>query len=303
MNVALSRDLTTKWFNFQKGIKKNPSRARTSQLYCELYKAGVRGSFQNVQTYVRKENPKYRLTICHVLPCVSSETIVIGGLQSGNIQMWNYTKENNSLCTCLEMDIQMFIVKHENIFHGKLMMNIWKEYPMKPGMGIGVSITKYHKTGSMNFNVVTFEGEEEVSFSGRPAADFKESAKKARIVARSLASEFGHDDDRRPMKIEAFREQSPAGPSSGSLLCMMMLSLLMDKPIGSDNAFTGTIETDGTIGMIGGINGKYNVIKKAGIQNFFVPEGNVREIVDPGAEVIPIANASQLAKLLFRPLL
>lgn len=64
------------------------------------------------------------------------------------------------------------------------------------------------------------------------------------------------------------------GPSAGLMFTLEILNQLLDEDItqGYDVAGTGTIDSDGTVGRIGGIDQKVIAADRAGIDIFFAPE-------------------------------
>nr|WP_281378680.1 S16 family serine protease [Paenibacillus phyllosphaerae] len=66
------------------------------------------------------------------------------------------------------------------------------------------------------------------------------------------------------------------GPSAGLMFALQTLDLLTagDLTAGLQVAGTGTIDADGTVGPIGGIDHKVVAADRAGAQVFLVPEKN-----------------------------
>jgi PDZ domain-containing protein len=64
------------------------------------------------------------------------------------------------------------------------------------------------------------------------------------------------------------------GPSAGLMFTLEILNQLLDEDItqGYDIAGTGTMESDGTVGRIGGIDQKIIAADRAGIDIFFAPD-------------------------------
>src|SRR5690606_25498735 len=64
------------------------------------------------------------------------------------------------------------------------------------------------------------------------------------------------------------------GPSAGLMFTLEILNQLLDEDItkGYDIAGTGTMESDGTVGRIGGIDQKVIAADRAGIDIFFAPD-------------------------------
>jgi PDZ domain-containing protein len=86
------------------------------------------------------------------------------------------------------------------------------------------------------------------------------------------------------------------GPSAGLMLTLGILDLVGDDDLtgGAVVAGTGTIDTDGTVGPIGGIPLKMVAAKEIGAELFLVPEGNCAEATaaaDPG---FPLAKVGTL---------
>ena len=63
------------------------------------------------------------------------------------------------------------------------------------------------------------------------------------------------------------------GPSAGASLTVATIAALENKKIKTDVMMTGTINTDGTIGEVGGILEKAKIAKELGAEVFLVPEG------------------------------
>jgi len=86
------------------------------------------------------------------------------------------------------------------------------------------------------------------------------------------------------------------GPSAGLMLTLGILDLVGDDDLtgGAVVAGTGTIDSDGTVGPIGGIPLKMVAAKDIGAELFLVPEGNCAEAAaaaDPG---FPLAKVGTL---------
>ncbi|HLC59036.1 MAG TPA: S16 family serine protease [archaeon] len=63
------------------------------------------------------------------------------------------------------------------------------------------------------------------------------------------------------------------GPSAGAALTIATIAALQNKPLNDSVMMTGTINSDGTIGPVGGILAKAKVAKDLGAALFLVPEG------------------------------
>jgi uncharacterized protein len=63
------------------------------------------------------------------------------------------------------------------------------------------------------------------------------------------------------------------GPSAGAAMTIAVMALLLDKPIASNVAITGTIMDGGYIGQVGGVIEKATAAKGYGVSLLLVPPG------------------------------
>ena len=91
-----------------------------------------------------------------------------------------------------------------------------------------------------------------------------------------------------------FKTGQIAGPSAGLVLALALYDLLTpdDLTAGRDIAGTGTLECDGGVGPIGGIQQKVAGARARGAEIFLAPLANIEEAraVADGIEVVPIAT-------------
>ncbi|MGC8648046.1 MAG: S16 family serine protease [Candidatus Micrarchaeia archaeon] len=62
-----------------------------------------------------------------------------------------------------------------------------------------------------------------------------------------------------------------SGPSAGAAMTMLAISALSGKPLASDFTMTGTINSNGAIGLIGGVYDKVSAAKSGGMRFVLVP--------------------------------
>lgn len=73
------------------------------------------------------------------------------------------------------------------------------------------------------------------------------------------------------------------GPSAGAAMTLLSYSMLTEKPLPPEVALTGTISSDGSIGMVGGVGAKAQAASKVGVKLFMIPTGEaVADIQDNG---------------------
>lgn len=77
------------------------------------------------------------------------------------------------------------------------------------------------------------------------------------------------------------------GPSAGAAAAVLASALLLDIPMQDDVAITGTINSGGTIGVVGGIKGKIKAASENGIKQVLIPKGT-RMYAEDDAEVLEI---------------
>lgn len=91
-----------------------------------------------------------------------------------------------------------------------------------------------------------------------------------------------------------FKTGKIAGPSAGLMLSLALFDLLTpeDLTAGREIAGTGTIDCDGGVGPIGGIQQKVAGAKAQGAEIFLAPLANIEEAraVGEGIEIVPIGT-------------
>lgn len=101
-----------------------------------------------------------------------------------------------------------------------------------------------------------------------------------------------------------FKVSQTGGPSGGLVFSIGLVELLteIDLMQGRHIAGTGTIDSRGIVGPIGGINEKILSAKKVGATIFFAPVGNAEEIANSpeGIRVITVATLAQAVSYLER---
>jgi len=90
--------------------------------------------------------------------------------------------------------------------------------------------------------------------------------------------------------------QDVGGPSAGLMLTLGILDLVgdTDLPSGKKIAGTGTIDPDGTVGPIGGIQLKMVAARDLGAVVFLVPADNCAEALQAPQPGLPLAKVSDL---------
>ncbi len=63
------------------------------------------------------------------------------------------------------------------------------------------------------------------------------------------------------------------GPSAGAAMTLLAYSVLSEKPLNKKVGITGTINSDGSVGVVGGIGAKAKIASENGIELLMIPSG------------------------------
>jgi len=99
-----------------------------------------------------------------------------------------------------------------------------------------------------------------------------------------------------------------AGPSAGASIATLTFAMLDNIELNKDYAITGTINSGGLIGPVGGLKAKVEAAKKAGLKRVFIPAGEILVKVDNtttdlnnlskqlGIDVVEVSTLSEAVK-------
>jgi PDZ domain-containing protein len=102
------------------------------------------------------------------------------------------------------------------------------------------------------------------------------------------------------------------GPSAGLAFTLTLIDELTEGDLmgGQKVAVTGTIDLDGNVGAIGGLNSKASAVQQVGVKYFLVPTNqgedgldgiaHAREVVGDDVEIIPVATLQEALDALVR---
>ena len=102
------------------------------------------------------------------------------------------------------------------------------------------------------------------------------------------------------------------GPSAGLAFTLTMIDELTEGDLmgGQRVAVTGTIDVEGKVGAIGGLNSKASAVQQVGVKFFLVPVNqgddgldciaHAREVVGNDVEIIPVATIEEALAALER---
>lgn len=167
-------------------------------------------------------------------------------------------------------------------------------FPAGNSSEIAVPAVSSNGSGVMTFvRVESFPGTGRTLISTEPfiGIDTQNSERISREVAEKLLSiDLSGTDLVLTVKSDS---RTVDGPSAGAAFALAIVSAVSGRELNSSVALTGTIESDGTIGPVGGILEKARAAKAGGASVFLIPKGTryqtdfeTRKIPEKGGVVI-----------------
>jgi len=90
------------------------------------------------------------------------------------------------------------------------------------------------------------------------------------------------------------------GDSATAAACLSIISALLNIPLKQDFCITGSLDLNGEILAIGGVNEKINAAKEYGFKRVIIPKSNFDDVIDPeGIEVIAVTRLEEIIPLVF----
>ena len=132
----------------------------------------------------------------------------------------------------------------------------------------------------------------------------KESARAGISYIRSVSKSYEITDDffeKHDIHIHIPEGATPKdGPSAGITMATAMISAITGVKVRADIAMTGEITLRGRVLPIGGLKEKLLAAKSAGVKTVFVPEKNMRDVMDiaseitKGLEIVPVSHMDEV---------
>lgn len=127
-------------------------------------------------------------------------------------------------------------------------------------------------------------GTGQIVLTGQLGDVMKESARIAVSYVRSIAKDYGIEDDfykTKDIHIHIPEGATPKdGPSAGVTMCISVLSALTGRPVRRDIAMTGELSLRGNVLPVGGIKEKFLAAHRMGITKILLPEENNADLAD-----------------------
>lgn len=226
----------------------------------------------------------------------------------------NYTKEPGvrELKRLLEKLIRKVIVNEPNaksitILHvNKYLDNRNINYlPEITTSGIA-NILAYTTVGGRlsHIEVVKYKGTGKVTITGCAGEILKDSIN---VVISFLANNYNIDLKNQDLHfhfLESYVKKD--GPSAGVSIAVALMSLIKNKKISSQIAFTGEISLKGDILPVGGLKEKVVAATTEGITKVFVPSANAFEVanisenITNNIEIVLVSNFTEIYDALFK---
>ncbi len=161
----------------------------------------------------------------------------------------------------------------------------------KPEIGVATGLAWTGLGGDlMMIEALKMKGSGEVISTGSLGEVMKESIQASHSYVRSKADVLGidHSDfDNFDIHIHFPSGAIPKdGPSAGVTICLVIASVMAERPIPNDIAMTGEVTLRGKVLQVGGLIEKISAAYRAGIPTVFLPKDNEKELNDLPRDIL-----------------
>ncbi len=175
----------------------------------------------------------------------------------------------------------------------------------RPEVGVATGLAWTHTGGDlMMIEALKMNGSGTVTTTGYLGDVMKESIQAAHSYVRSKSdwlgirySDFGNHDIHIHFPSGAIPKD---GPSAGLTVCLVIASVMSDRPIRNDHAFTGEVSLRGKVLPVGGLKEKIAAAYRAGIYKIVMPKQNVKDLKELPRSIakkmryIPVENVDEV---------
>jgi ATP-dependent Lon protease len=134
------------------------------------------------------------------------------------------------------------------------------------------------------------KGEGQITTTGSLGEVMKESIQAAHSYVRSKADLLGIDsDDFKEFDIHIHFPSGAIpkdGPSAGVTVCLVIASVMSERPIRNDVAMTGELTLRGKVLPVGGVKEKISAAYRCGIYQIAVPKENEKDLRELPPEIL-----------------
>jgi ATP-dependent Lon protease len=133
-------------------------------------------------------------------------------------------------------------------------------------------------------------GSGQIFSTGQLGGIIRESIQTAHSYVRSKAQLLGisyQDFTNYDIHIHFPSEAIPKdGPSAGVTICLVIASVMSEKPVRNDLAMSGEVSLRGNILPVGGVKEKLSAARRVGIKKIILPKANQRNLPDLPEELV-----------------
>lgn len=171
-----------------------------------------------------------------------------------------------------------------------------------PEIGIAAGLAWTGAGGDLMFiEGLKMKGDGQIITTGSLGEVMKESIQAAHSYVRTKADILGIDpEDFKEFDIHIHFPSGAIpkdGPSAGVTVCLVIASILAERPIRNDLAMTGELTLRGKILPVGGIKEKISAAYRAGIHSVAMPKANEKDIKDLPKEILRKVKFSFLERV------
>jgi ATP-dependent Lon protease len=162
---------------------------------------------------------------------------------------------------------------------------------MQPEIGIAAGLAWTGAGGELMFiEGLKMKGEGIITTTGSLGDVMRESIQAAHSYVRSKADILGIDfNDFNEFDVHIHFPSGAIpkdGPSAGITVCLVIASVMAERPIRNDIAMTGEVTLRGKVLAVGGIKEKVSAAYRAGLYNVVVPKENEKDLKDLPREIL-----------------
>jgi ATP-dependent Lon protease len=179
-------------------------------------------------------------------------------------------------------------------------------------VGVATAVAWTENGGEiMPVEVLIVEGKGNLQITGQIGEIMQESAQAALSYIKSRARELDISADvfeKFDIHIHIPEGAIPKdGPSAGITMATALASALSGRKVYKDIGMTGEITLRGKILPVGGIREKVLAAHRSGLRRFFLPERNVKDLIDVPKKVridikiIPVTHMDEILKTSLYP--
>ena len=162
---------------------------------------------------------------------------------------------------------------------------------------------------TLEIEVNIMPGKGDILLTGQLGDVMKESARAGISYIRSVGDKYQISEDyfeKHDIHIHIPEGATPKdGPSAGITMATAMISAVTGRKVRADIAMTGEITLRGRVLPIGGLKEKLLAAKSAGVKMVFVPQKNMRDVLEisneitKGLEIIPVNHLDEVLEKAF----